>query len=119
MCEPSSSSSVVSYTSVFPFEARLIKSQDAVNALYHVGRNHLTGSDAEFEYCRVELWDQKQNASVPVANTFAARKFLVSAEVSGVSGEKKQSMSGNLNAVGDPLDGYFNTESKTFEEAAA
>ena len=42
-----------------------------------------------------------------------------SAEVSGVSGEKKQSMSGNLNAVGDPLDGYFNTESKTFEEAAA
>mgnify|MGYP000333925732 CR=1 FL=1 len=49
----------------------------------------------------------------------AARKFLVSAEVSGVSGEKKQSMSGNLNAVGDPLDGYFNTESKTFEEAAA
>jgi len=39
--------------------------------------------------------------------------------VSGVSGEKKQSMSGNLNAVGDPLDGYFNTESKTFEEAAA
>ena len=61
----------------------------------------------------------KQNASAPVANTFAARKFLVSAEVSGVSGEKKQSMSGNLNAVGDPLDGYFNTESKTFEEAAA
>ena len=52
VCEPSSSSSVVSYTSVFPFEARLIKSQDAVNALYHVGRNHLTGSDAEFEYCR-------------------------------------------------------------------
>ena len=38
VCEPSSSSSVVSYTSVFPFEARLIKSQDAVNALYHVGR---------------------------------------------------------------------------------
>ena len=119
VCEPSSSSSVVSYTSVFPFEARLIKSQDAVNTLYHVGRNHLTGSDAEFEYCRVELWDQKQNASAPVANTFAARKFLVSAEVSGVSGEKKQSMSGNLNAVGDPLDGFFNTEAKTFEEAAA
>ena len=70
VCEPSSSSSVVSYTSVFPFEARLIKSQDAVNALYHVGRNHLTGSDAEFEYCRVELWDQKQSESTPVAKGF-------------------------------------------------
>ena len=75
MSEASSSSSVVSYTSVFPFEARLIKSQDAVNALYHVGRNHLTGSDAEFEYCRVELWDQKVSSSAPVANTFAARKL--------------------------------------------
>lgn len=117
--EASSSSSVVSYTSVFPFEARLIKSQDAVNALYHVGRNHLTGSDAEFEYCRVELWDQKMDSSAPVANTFAARKFLVSAELSGVSGEKKQSMSGNLNAVGDPVDGYFNTATTTFEEVAA
>ena len=79
----------------------------------------MTGSDAEFEYCRVELWDQKMSASAPVANTFAARKFLVSAELSGVSGEKKQSMSGNLNAVGDPVDGYFNTETQTFEEAAA
>lgn len=119
VCEPSSSSSVVSYTSVFPFEARLIKDQDAVNALYHVGRNHLTGGDAEFEYCRVELWDQKTtDGSTPVANTFAARKFWVSAEVSGVSGEKKQSMSGNLNAVGDPVDGYFNTETQTFEETA-
>lgn len=117
--EASSSSSVVSYTSVFPFEARLIKDQDAVNALYHVGRNHLTGSDAEFEYCRVELWDQKMSASAPVENTFAARKFLVSAELSGVSGEKKQSMSGNLNAIGDPVDGYFNTKTQTFEEAAA
>ena len=115
--ESASSSSVVSYTSVFPFEARLIKSQDAVNALYHVGRNHLTGSDAEFEYCRVELWDQKMQTESKVENTFAARKFLVSAEISGVSGEKKQSMSGNLNAVGDPVDGYFNTKTTTFEAA--
>ena len=120
VCEPSSSSSVVSYTTVFPFEARLIKSQDAVNALYQVGRNHLTGTDAEFEYCRVELWDKKMTGgSTVVANTFAARKFIVSAEVSGVSGEKKQSLSGNLNAVGEAVDGYFNTETKTFEDAAA
>lgn len=71
------------------------------------------------EYCRVELWDQKMSASAPVENTFAARKFLVSAELSGVSGEKKQSMSGNLNAIGDPVDGYFNTKTQTFEEATA
>lgn len=56
--EASESSSVTSYKSVFPFEAHLIKSQEAVNALYTVGRNHLVGAEAEFEYCRVErmLW---------------------------------------------------------------
>ena len=55
--EASESSSVVSYKTVFPFEAHLIKSQEAVNTLYNVGRNHLVGADAEFEYCRVELFE--------------------------------------------------------------
>lgn len=110
--EASASSSVVSYTSVFPFTAHLIPSEKAVNALYTVGRNHLIGSDAEFEYCRVELWDGENN-------TFSARKFVVSAEVSDITGEKKQEMSGNLNAVGDPIDGTFNTATKTFTAAGA
>ena len=114
VCEPASSSSVVSYTSVFAFETRLIKSQDAVVALYQVGRNHLTGADAEFEYCRVELFDQKVEADSPVANTYAARKFVVSAEVSGISGDNKQSVTGNLNAVGDPVDGFFDTQALAF-----
>lgn len=108
--EASASTSVESYTSVFPFTAHLIPSEAAVNALYAVGRNHLIGSDAEFEYVRVELWDGQENE-------FAARKFVVSAEVSGISGEKKQEMSGNLNAVGDPVDGTFNTTTKTFTAA--
>lgn len=115
--ESSASSSVVSYTSVFPFEAHLIKSQEAVTALYHVGRNHLTGGDAEFEYCRVELWDQKTTGQTPEENTFAARKFIVSAEISDISGENKQTMSGNLNAVGDPVNGYFNTKTPAFTAA--
>lgn len=117
VCEAVESSSVVSYKSVFPFTAHLIKSQDAVNALYAVGRNHLVGSDAEFEYCRVELWDQKMNSSTPVANTFAARKFIVSAEIADLTGDKKQAMTGNLNAVGDPVDGFFDVSKKTFTTA--
>ena len=108
--EASESSSVVSYKSVFAFEAHLIKSQEAVNALYNVGRNHLVGADAEFEYCRVELFEGKPAAD----GTFAARKFLVSAEVSSIEGEKKQSVKGNLNAVGDPVNGFFNVKSPAF-----
>lgn len=111
--EASESSSVTSYKSVFPFEAHLIKSQEAVNALYTVGRNHLVGAEAEFEYCRVELFDGKASAE----STYAARKFLVSAEVSSIEGEKKQSVKGNLNAVGDPVNGYFNTKTPAFTAA--
>lgn len=111
--EASESSSVTSYKSVFPFEAHLIKSQEAVNALYTVGRNHLVGAEAEFEYCRVELFEGKASAE----STYAARKFLVSAEVSSIEGDKKQSVKGNLNAVGDPVDGYFNTKTPAFTAA--
>lgn len=111
--EASESSSVTSYKSVFPFEAHLIKSQEAVNALYTVGRNHIVGAEAEFEYCRVELFDGKASAE----STYAARKFLVSAEVSSIEGDKKQSVKGNLNAVGDPVDGYFNTKTPAFTAA--
>lgn len=111
--EASESSSVTSYKSVFPFEAHLIKSQEAVSALYTVGRNHLVGAEAEFEYCRVELFEGKASAD----STYAARKFLVSAEVSSIEGDKKQSVKGNLNAVGDPVDGYFNTKTPAFTAA--
>lgn len=109
--EASESSSVVSYKSVFPFTTHLIPDEEAVNALYTVGRDHLTGEDAEFEYVRVELWNKKE------ADKYAARKFVVSAEVSSMSGEKKQELSGNLNAVGDPVDGTFDIKAKKFEVA--
>ncbi len=108
--EKASSSSVTGYETVFPFESDLIVQQDAVMALYNVGRNHCTGSDAEFQYVRVELWDKVPGKE----NEFAARLFTVSAEISGISGEDEIAVSGNLNAVGDPVNGTFNTETRTF-----
>ena len=111
--EKASSSSVVGYETVFPFDSDLIKEEPAVIALYNVGRNHYTGSDAEFEYVRVELWEPAENKP----NEFAARKFIVSTEVSEISGENDISLSGNLNAVGDFIPGTFNTKTRTFTPA--
>lgn len=111
--EKTSSSEVVSYETVFPFEADQIMDEDAIKEIYTIGRNHLIGADAQREYCRVELWDKATGT-----NTFKARKFTVSVEVSETSGENKMNMSGNLNAVGDPVDGTFNTSTKTFTEAS-
>ena len=108
--EASSSSSITSYETLFPFESDLIKEEKAIIALYNVGRNHYTGSDAEFEYVRVELWDAVKGNT----NEFAARKFIVSAEISNIKGEDEMQVSGNLNAVGDFVKGTFNTETRMF-----
>lgn len=113
VCDKSSSSSVVGYESSFPFEADQIMTEEAINAIYNIARNRQIGSDAELEYVRVELWNRASGS-----NSFEARKFLVSVEVSSLAGENKMGMSGNLNAIGDPVLGTFNTTTKTFTPAA-
>ena len=113
VCDKSSSSSVVGYESSFPFEADQIMTEEAINAIYNIARNRQIGSDAELEYVRVELWNKATGT-----NTFEARKFLVSVEVSSLAGENKMGMSGNLNAIGDPVLGTFNTTTKTFTPAS-
>lgn len=113
VCDRSASSEVVSYETKFPFEAEQIMSENAINDIYNIARNHCIGSDAEREYCRVELWNKATGA-----NTFEARKFRVSVEVSSFAGENKMGISGSLNAVGDPVLGTFNTSTRKFEAAA-
>lgn len=113
--EAASSSSITSYETSFPFESDLIIQQEAVLALYNVGRNHYTGSDAEFQYVRTELWNKIPDKE----NEFTARLFTVSAEISDITGEDEMSVSGNLNAVGDPVDGTFNTVTLMFTPAVA
>lgn len=107
--DKSSSTTVTGYETSFPFEAEQIPDESAIDVIYTVGRNHLIGSDAERKYVRVELWNAEESE-----NTFAARMFTVSIEVSSISGENKMAISGNLNAVGDPVLGTFNTSTKTF-----
>lgn len=100
----------------------------AISDLLNIEKASASMKDATRDWCmdaRKAMIDLDMNTGELAEKTGYSTQYLNaiicgrSAEVSGVSGEKKQSMSGNLNAVGDPLDGYFNTESKTFEEAAA
>ena len=110
--QKSTSTTVTHYETQFPYETDLIPDEEAVASIYKVSRNHLVGSDAQREYVRVELWNPISGST----KEFTARKFLVSVEVSSVEGENDQTISGNLNAVGDPVDGIFNTETQTFTE---
>lgn len=113
--EATSSSDITSYESEFGYESRLIPSQAAVYALYKTGRDHAVGADAEFEYVRVELFNPIGTPSAQAAE-YTARKFKVANEVSGISGGggEKISVSGTLKCMGDPVQGKFDTVSKTF-----
>jgi len=112
VCDSSSTSTVKSYKTQFPFDTDFIKDELAIDALVAVGRNHLTGSAAEKEYIRVDLYDE----TVADSKIYKARKFKVSVEVSSISGAGGETITvtGNLNAVGDPVQGTFDVATKTF-----
>lgn len=107
--------SIKSYQPQFPFDTDLMKSEEAVMALYEVGRNQRTGSEAELDYIRVEIFKKIEGKE----NTFAARKFRVSVEVSSIAGAGGEAIkvTGNLNNVGDFVDGEFDTTTLTFTAA--
>lgn len=79
--------------------------------LYDVGRNQLTGADAQ-DYIRVELFKPVSGSTT----AFEARKFVVAVQVDSVSGAGGEvvQMSGNLAGVDDFIDGTFDTSTKTF-----
>jgi len=115
--QATASSFITSYQTEFSYSADMIKSEKAIMALYECGRDHLTGADAVFEYVRVDLFSPVSGST----NTFKARKFLVSNEVSGNtgSGGDPLTLAGTLKSVGDPILGTFVTTSKTFTETTS
>lgn len=110
------SSQIKNYQTQFPFDTDLIASEEAVMALYSIGRNQRTGADAELEYVRVELFQPH----VTLENTFSARKFKVAVAVTGITGAGGEAVkvTGTLHGVGDPVYGTFNTTTKIFTETA-
>ena len=80
-----------------------------------MGRDHATGTDAQLKYVRVELFNPIGEATEAAAE-FTARLFTVANEVSDNSGAggEKISVSGVLHAVGDPIQGKFDTVAKKF-----
>lgn len=118
ICDSVASASVDRYEPSFAFDSYLIKDEKAIISLHKVGRNQLTGSEAERDYIRVDVYDP---ATAGSTTEFKARKFKVAVEVSDCSGEgaKAMTVKGNLNQVGDLILGTFNTSTKEFTAEGA
>ena len=112
--DKTATATVKSYQTTFPFDTDLMSNDAAIRKLYGIGRNELTGADAETEYVRAELFE------TAVGNKYPARKFNVSVEVTGMSGSGGETVhvAGNLNSVGNFVDGTFDTVQKKFETNA-
>lgn len=107
---------VTGYENSFAYDTQLMVGADAeaVEALYAVGHDQLTGEAAEFDFVRVELFNRVGSTGT----VYVARKFRVCCEVGDVSGDPTDIMatSGTLHQIGDFTMGTFDTTTKTFTE---
>jgi hypothetical protein len=102
------------YNGAFAFTADHIADQTAVAALAAVAHDQKTGSDALFDYVRVDLY-----ATPTTEGKYPARYFLVSAEVTDYKpDDTDMQLSGNLHQIGDMVPGTFDITTKTFTKTA-
>lgn len=114
--DKAASTYIKGYETSFDFDTDLIPEEEAIEKIYDISRNQKVGSNAETEYVRVELFKPVSGEE----NTFAARKFCVSVEVTDITGEGAGAVkiSGSLKVMGDFTDGTFNTETRAFKPCA-
>jgi hypothetical protein len=104
------------YQPSFAFNSDFIDSEAAISFIYDVSRGSKVGGAAETDYVRVEKFRSVDEVPDLPATAFPARKFRVAIQVSSISGGGAEVMviSGNLNAMGDAIDGYFDISDSTF-----
>lgn len=104
------SGTIIGYENSFAFDTQLIADDEAIKFIYDIARNQKTGSEAEAEYVRVEVFDNEDGTSYP------ARKFRVAVEVTGITGAATEIMrvAGTLHQVGNFVDGTFDIKTRTF-----
>lgn len=102
------------YQRGFSYNLDLIVSEEALEALREVGERGLTGTDAMFEYVRVNLFQPK--ATTEGNSSFYARHWIVSALPDGENGTGGEIVShtGNLKPVGGMDEGYFDITTGEF-----
>ena len=115
IADKNGTSSVTGYKNSFAFEGAYVTDDPVCEAIYAVGRDQKTGSEAEFELVVVDLYE-----TASPSGTYPARKMSVCCEVSGFPGKagEKVSMSGSMHQNGDLTQGTFVVNTKAFTAAS-
>ena len=116
--EKSSSPTIKSYEPSFPFEAELWRGEAGLMTLYQIARDRKVGSEAVVDVVATDFTVTDAGAAVAAPS---ARRMNMAVEVTDlVTGEGGEvlTMSGNLNQVGDAIEGYFTLATKTWSTTA-
>lgn len=109
--QSSSSQSITGYEWGTSFNADQIRSEKAIEHIRNIGEMQLTGSDTETEYVIVDLDKEAQTKG------YRARKFKIAIAVDSFDdNDGELGISGNFLGQSDPVEGTFDTSTKTFQE---
>ena len=119
--DKASTKSITGYGATFPFTADVYSDEDSIALLMDIAENQKTGSNANVEYLRTKFL--VNDSGEAITDEVDARKFLVSVEVTGITGAGTEALviAGNLHQRGDLKTGTFDLTNKTFtpDEAEA
>lgn len=112
ICDDSSTTDVTSYEPNYAFECDLMHTNEAIKRIYDIAKGRKTGSDCVVDIVTVDAFEETESNKI-----CTAYRENLSVQVTSIDGEKKMSMSGNLNGQGDGVKGTFDLDSKTFTAA--
>ena len=109
ICDDSATTDTTSYEPNYAFECDLMHTNEAIKKIYDIAKGRKTGSDCIVDILTVDAFEETASNK-----ECTAYRENLSVQVSSIDGEKKMSMSGNLNGQGDGVKGKFDLTTKTF-----
>lgn len=109
ICDDSSTTDVTSYEPNYAFECDLMHTNEAIKRIYDIAKGRKTGPECVVDIVTVDAFEETEENKV-----CTAYREDLSVQVTSIDGEKKMSMSGNLNGQGDGIKGKFDLSTKTF-----
>lgn len=109
ICDDSATTDTTSYEPNYAFECDLMHLNAAIKMIYDIAKGRRTGADCVVDVVTVDAFEETDSNK-----SCTAYRESLSVQVTSIDGEKKMSMSGNLNGQGDGVKGRFDLTAKTF-----
>lgn len=97
----SETTDTTSYSPQYSFECDLMSSEPTIKEIYSIAKERKTYGDCVREFVIVDAFNKVDSA----ANAYVAWKENLAVAVTSIDGDKKMSISGNLNGQGDTVKG--------------